>query len=246
MQLTLVSHYGPKPPEFARLITDLQDLLSRQLGRVFRPYAREQVHATLIGLEGHRVGNNVRGENFWRLRGEERWIDFESLLAFLRSASFPAFTVQVGGFRAGLDYRFTSQGKHPQARSFSLQKNVAVAMGWPKSGDTFPTALDLLRRRFQSFGVLHKWHDHPDAADNDWFFVLGRVDAEVSAATRSEVETSVRQRLAAREPCLISITPQSLRFVAYTDPQLCPEHSRVIDFADEVVTPALLRSVYDV
>ena len=245
MQLTLVSHYGPKPPEFARLITDLQEALSRQAGGVFQPYALEQVHATLIGLEGRRIGDKVRGENFWRLRGEEHWIDFESLLACLRAPSFPAFTVQVGGFQPGLSYGFTSQGQHPHARSFSLQKEIAVAMGWPRSGGTFPPVLDSLRRHFQAFGALHKWHHRPEAEDNDWFFVLGRVRTEVSAAIRSEVEMSLRQLLASREPCLISVSPQSLRFVAYSDPQLGVGQSQVMNCSDEQVTPALLGSLYD-
>lgn len=243
MQLTLVSHYGPKPPEFARLITDLQESLSRQVGGAFQPYALEQVHATLIGLEGRRIGDKVRGENFWRLRGEERWIDFESLLAFLRAPSFPGFTVQVGGFQSGLSYGFTSQGQHPEVRSFSLQKEIAVAMGWPRSGETFPPVLDSLRRRFQSFGALHKWHHRPEAADNDWFFVLGRVGTEVSAATRGKVEMSVRRLLASREPCLISVSPQSLRFVAYSNPLLGAGQTRVMNGAE--VTPALLQTVYD-
>ena len=68
MQLTLVSHYGPKPPTLARLIIELQQLLAQQLGTSFVPYALEQVHATVVGLEGLRVGGKVRGENFWRLR----------------------------------------------------------------------------------------------------------------------------------------------------------------------------------
>ena len=245
MQLTLVSHYGPKPPALARLIIELQELLGQQLGTSFLPYALEQVHATVVGLEGVRVGDKVRGENVWKLRGEERWIDFESLLNFMRSPSFPEFTVQAGGFRAGDNYGFVSQGQPPQVRSFSLRNETAVAMGWPRAGDCFPSTLEALRRRFQAFGILHKWHARPEDEDNDWFFVLGRTQPGIVPSTRLAAEASVRLWLESRPPCLISVTPQTLRFVAYIDARLCPKQSRVLDWADAGMTAALIASVYD-
>src|SRR5688572_11696268 len=121
MQLTLVSHYREKSPEFARLIGDLQQSLTQALGGGFVPYSIEQVHATLVGLEGIRIGGRIRNENFRQLRGEERCIDFEGLLNWLHSAAFPTFSVQVGGFKSREEYGFTSQGQHPFLRSFSIQ-----------------------------------------------------------------------------------------------------------------------------
>jgi hypothetical protein len=245
MQLTLVSHYGKKPPALERLLRELQDLLSGTLGQGFHPYALEQVHGTIIGLEGSRIGDQIRGANFWRLRGREHWIDFRGLLAFLRSPSFSTFSVQIGNFRSDEDYPFTSQGQPPYVRSFSIQKEIAVTIAWPRLGEGFPATLDSLRLRFQTFGALHKWHAQPQAADNDFFFVLGRVGAGVTEAARREAEALARRWLSAAEPVMIPITRESLSFVAYTDPRLPFEGSRALRLADESVTAPILESLYD-
>src|SRR3974377_1280361 len=104
MQLTLVSHYGPKLAPFAEKIRLLQSLIAEQLGARFEPYTAEQVHGTIIGLEGARVGTRIRNENFRRFRGEERFINFQGLLDFLRIRPEPDWDVRVGGYDLGCDY----------------------------------------------------------------------------------------------------------------------------------------------
>jgi len=243
MQLTLASHYGAKPSGFAELVLELQQSLAALLGAGFRPYALEQVHGTMAGLEGVRDGERVRNENFARYRQEERSMDMAGLLHFLRN-DFKDFEVRVGGFSEERDCGFTSQGQHPFHRSFSLQGNIAVAMGWPFENSKVVPVLDELRRELQRFGVLHKWHRAEADVDNDFFFVLGRVAPSVSTEQRQLVEARVRQQLGAMPPRLFRVKRETLAFIAYTDPQLPPGSSQAFALNDASTTPALLKGIY--
>jgi hypothetical protein len=243
-QLTLVSHHGAKPAGFASLIADLQSRLRSSLGDRFLPYETEQVHGTIVGLEGTVVGDRVRNDNFLRHRGQEQWMDFERLLRFLRSAAFPDLTIAVGAFQPGARYPFASQGRHPHDRSFVIHQGTVVVMGWPAAGGGFANALDVVRRRFQDFGVLHKWHGRPDAIDNDFFFVLGRVADGLSEKDRVDAELAGRAWLAGREPCLIPVTTKSLSFVAYDNPWLAVHEIQRFSVMDDRVTPEFLKSLY--
>jgi len=100
-------------------------MLTEQLGSGFKPYALEQVHGTIIGLEGARVGTHIHNENFRRLRGTERLIDFRGLLHFLRIWAEPDWNVRLGGFEDGRevcerrdrDVRLPAEGVEPGARA---------------------------------------------------------------------------------------------------------------------------------
>jgi hypothetical protein len=243
MQLTLVSHYGSKPPPFAALIEGLQRSLTMQLGAGFIPYAIEQVHATIAGVEGTRTPGGIRNENFRRYRNEERHVQFPSLLAFLRER-FREFEVRVGGFSESAPHGFTSQGRTPFLRSFSIQGEIAVAMGWPWQNLRSVSLLDQLRRKVQEFGILHKWHRTVTDVDNDFFFVLGKLNAQLRAEQRRDVERHVREQLGAMPPCRIDVDRQSLAFVAYTDPQLPPASSQVLKVMDAAITPSSLEDLY--
>jgi len=242
-QLTLVSHYGAKPPAAAKVIGDLQKLLIESLGTGFCPYRTEQVHGTIAGLEGVRVGDGICNENFRRHRHEARPMIFERLLMFLRSLA-ANLTIQIGGFDAEHDYRFTSQGRHPSVRSFSIQGETAVAMGWPFENGGFPARLDQLRRELQRFGILHKWHQREENVDNDFFFVLGHVARSITSEQRATAEQRVRDYMAGMPPLLLPITRETLSFVAYIDTQLPPESSRVLKLSDRSVTADTLASIY--
>jgi hypothetical protein len=59
MDVTLVSYYGEKPSAIAKLIDGVIDALHGELGNAFRAYSQNQVHGTIIGLEGSRLGNRI-------------------------------------------------------------------------------------------------------------------------------------------------------------------------------------------
>ena len=244
MQLTLVSHYGPKPAPFAEKVRLLQSMIAEHLGGHFKPYTVEQVHGTIIGLEGTRFGNRIRNENFWRFRGAERFIDFHGLLDFLRTQPESNWDVRLGGYDLASDYGFTSAGQHPFLRSFSLHGEIAVAMGWPRCSGTFAPLLNELRRAFQQFGALHKWHQRESDVDNDFFFVLGRMLPDTELAKRDAVQQIIREHLATA-PLQLPVTHATFSFVAYLDPQLPPANSQTFILIDQQVTASLLAGVYD-
>ncbi len=59
MDLTLVAFHCPKPDPLSQLVDYLQVNLYSELGSAFSPYAADQVHATMIGLEGWREAAGV-------------------------------------------------------------------------------------------------------------------------------------------------------------------------------------------
>jgi len=238
MQVTLVSHYGEKPDDLAGLIRYCQELLSFRLAARFRPYQLEQVHGTIIGLEGHQQSGRLLNRN----SGEQ--VDPEALLRFLRK-QFPVIEIRIGGFRHWANYGFQSRGTHPYLRSFSIQGKIAVAMGWPVQGDAFANSIDDLRWRFcRDFGVRHKWHNTQDAVDNDFFFVLGRVEESIGPFRLHHAMTEVRTFLSSLDGVLVRIEKDTLRVVAYMDEQLPPETSFVFSVNDPLLTSDRLLSYY--
>ena len=217
MQVTLVAHYGHKPAELAQLIADLQDMLASPLRSAFQPYQVGQVHGTLIGLEGYRVGGKVRNDESQLL------VDLEKLLSFVRS-EIPSIKVRVGGYRHNQEFPFSSRGMHPYIRSFSVQQEIAVAIGWPVD---YSNSIDDLRWRFaEVLNVRHKWHKQVGDCDNDFFFALGRVDHQRTDTTQLQgVAEQVRSSLAERDGVLLTIGVDTLRFVAYRDTRLPLETS---------------------
>jgi hypothetical protein len=238
MQVTLVAFYGDKPPELAQLITYLQDTLASSLGAAFRPYQLEQVHGTLVGLEGNRTGSTIQNVN------SGLPVDASRLLSFLRS-DFPSITVRVGGYPRHQEFPFTSRGMHPYLRSFSVQDEIALAMGWPVDSGAV-NSLDHLRWRFASeLNVRHKWHKQEGDCDNDFFFVIGRVDRRLLNTTRLQgVAEHVRVSLAGLDGVLATIGPATLRLVAYLDPQLPTETSLWLAVDDPTLTAARLLALY--
>lgn len=242
MQLTLVSHYGEKPREFRDLIQELQRPLLSTLGNNFLPYAVEQVHGTLVGLEGTATGNDVLSHNFLQLSGERRPFDFPGLLKFLRD-DFAGFEIQIGGFHPDQDYGFTSQDKSPFLRSFSLRGPAAVAMGWPRQQNSYPLELDLLRRSLERFGALRKWAWRDGEIDNDFYFVLGQLREPIPQPQLLAVESDIRAHLS-KSSHLLRVGPETLSFVAYSDLRLTPETSRVLKLSDCAITAQSLAEVY--
>jgi hypothetical protein len=215
MQITLVAHYGDKPVALSDLVGRLHGRLHDLLGPVFRPYELEQVHGTVIGLEGCRQGDQLKNQNSGEM------MNLDGLVAFLRGPQFRSITVQVGGFQQDAQYPFRSRRTHPYLRSFSVQDEIAVAMGWPREADGFPNSLDRLRRAFQEFGVRHKWHRTEDEIDNDLFFVLGTLDRRTidPALLESSIHI-IRSELASSGETLLEINRGTLQLVGYVDTQL--------------------------
>lgn len=220
MQVTLVSHYGRKEQALVELISHLQAHLERCLSEAFRPYPLDQVHGTIAGLEGCRSGDVVRNQY------SNQEVDLRGLTNFLNGETMEPIEVRIGGYRRDDPSRFDSRGLHPYLRSFSIQGEIAVAMGWPVQSDHFRKPLDSMRRQVQRFGLRHKWHKTGTDVDDDFFFVLGRVDRRrVGVVDLDSVAEEIRLILASHTGTRLHIQQNTLRFVGYLDPQLPIETS---------------------
>jgi hypothetical protein len=58
--ISVVAFYGPKTGRLRELLTGVQALIAEHVGNDFRPYTLDQVHATLIALNGVRAGGRGR------------------------------------------------------------------------------------------------------------------------------------------------------------------------------------------
>jgi hypothetical protein len=238
MQVTLVAHYGDKPAALSDLVVHLQGRLHDLLGAAFRPYELEQVHGTVIGLEGCRLGHYVKNRNSGVL------MNLDGLMAFLRGPRIQPIRVQVGGFQPSAEYPFRSRNAHPYLRSFSCEDDTVVAMGWPHESDSFPSSLDRLRRAFQEFGVRHKWHRTEDEVDNDFFFVLGRLDRRTLDPAVLESSTHmIRLELVSYGETVLEINRDTLQLVGYLDAHL-PRDTSCWYRVDEPDLVAILETLY--
>ena len=232
MHVTLVALFGRKPAVVAEFIHKAQELLHKDLGDAFTPYELEQVHATIIGLEGQRLsGGAVVNTNYLTFQRTPAPMDLDRAIAIVRGSK--PIRIRVGGFREGAAYPFKSRTEHPFNRSFVIDtgKQTAHAMGWPVESDTYPASLDRLRRSLNEANIFHKYHRRSEDTDNDFFFVLGRVQPE--RATRNALEhvtRSLRERMASTE-LHIDIDPACLSIVGYDDPALPPGSSIRIPLA---------------
>jgi hypothetical protein len=243
-QLTLVTHYGDKPDSFANLIIMLQDKLSESFGSAFGPYDLEQVHATIIGFEGLVSDRGIESQWFFENSGSHRIIDPKQLLEFLRSDEIKDIEFKIGGWLSHNNgYGFTSRGQHPFIRSFSIQGEIAVAMGWPLIEDQYSEELYQLRKSFESVNVLHKWHKD-GYKDNDLFFVLGRVSKDhLNPFVIKKATAEIRVILSGVDERVI-VGRDTMSIVAYVDPQLPIKTSESFDLNDPNLTPQLIKQLY--
>jgi hypothetical protein len=195
------------------------------LGAAFEPYDLAQVHATIVGLE-HIAGSIGRNANFRTLRGRSVEMDIPRFLDALRESSLLPLVVRFGGF-AQTDSPFLSRGARPYPRSFSVQGEKVVLMGWPWRAGTgggpgdFPHSLDAVRRSAQGFGILHAYHRAQSDLDNDLFLRLGTIRRDDLDDDRvADLEERVRLHLSRMRPLVVRIGFDDLRVVCYRDERL--------------------------
>lgn len=90
-------------------------------------------------------------------------------------------------------------------------------MAWPFRNKQYVSAIDRLRRECTQFGVLHKYHDTPDAVDNDFFFVLGNIAGTPDDDRLLACQQDVREYMASLDLPSITLTERELKIVAYRE-----------------------------
>jgi hypothetical protein len=197
--VSAVALYGPKTGEVRNLLESVQATIARQLGDAFLPYTLEQIHGTLIGLNGVRdpATGALISQYYLKHRSARCVMNFERVLKILEERFSRPLPIRIGGFGPGDETGFTSQGKHPHERTFSARSGALVLMGWPVSTLTSEGAkrpLDELRRNMNDANVLHRYHVAVTDVDNDFHLVLGHY-TNAAESTLAETERTVRRDL---------------------------------------------------
>jgi hypothetical protein len=122
MNVTLAAYYGDKPPLIAKLIRDAISELSSLLGNGFAPYALQQVHGTIFGLEGRRTDQHIINTNYAELCDELRPMDLKAALQILKEKPLLPFDVinwRVYRWRALFIHKSRWVGRSSMANSQS-------------------------------------------------------------------------------------------------------------------------------
>jgi len=249
-QLSLVACYGPKFPEFAELLQRCIELVRQSpLDPYFHPYALEQIHGTLVGMERATGHAGFVNANLLARTGDAIEMNFSGLTTTL-AAHLP-LAIRFGGFAA--DARpFLSAGHSPYSRAFSLQWSTGCCtlIGWPHRDGDFTTrrVLNAIRDDLErACGLAHKYPE-----DNDFFLVLGRLQLPESLAgaelTRLQgagavVEAHVRAMLSSR-PVDLVLGLDDLRIVAYEDVTLCPGSTASHELRTADLNEEAIRRLY--
>jgi len=219
--VSAVAFYGPKTGRLRELLTGVQALIAEHVGAAFRPYTLEQVHATLIALNGVREGGTIVNEYLLEHAGVRREMDLPRVMDILDRRFAVPLRVRIGGFRPGQPIPFTSRGQHLAERAFSTQGEAFVLVGWPAdslAGAARP--LDELRRAMNAAGVLHRYHARPADVDNDLHLVVGH-HAGAPAGALARATAAVRDKLAA-DPADLAIGLSDVTIVAADSHTLAP------------------------
>lgn len=242
MQATLVSFYGKKPEALKSFIVACQDKVLETIGGSFLPYEIDQVHGTIIGLEGTRDAGKIKNANFEGSLAKERWVDPVELLAFLQSNKLRTIGVKIGGY-SPVFKEFSSRGEVPFKRSFSIRGDIVVIMGWSLAAEKGRYLLDNYRRSFNEVNVLHKWHRRPAEIDDDFYLVLGRVRS-LDEEAKVHLVDIMRHYLSTQNSINVAIEKKHLSIVGYIDPQLPSKTSCELPLLSEKLTPRQLLALY--
>jgi hypothetical protein len=247
MQATLVAFYGfDKPQQFVHLIAECQNWAGHLLGGAFNSYPLEQVHGTIIGLEGSVEGERILNRNFRDIGQDREMLIYEMIR---QCRSFEPFTIRLGGWQ-DKEYGFRNgMNESPYEGSFFVRGGLSGAMGWPvaetESGDETTRRLYDLRKMLEvEANVLHRWHRDPNFIDNDFFFRIGLTPLQDSDPLVETARSEMRRYMSQHDSVELVIRPETLTVVAYTDNKLPwesdPQNRRNL----EDVTTGWIREVY--
>src|SRR6202046_2537377 len=223
--VTVVALYGPKADDLRNLLQSVQATLTRKLGTAFLPYSLDQIHGTLVRLDGFRdpASGALLNQRYLEQQGARRVMDLEHVLHLLERHLSPPLRIRIGGFGPADEVTFTSQGKHPHERTFSARSGAFVLIGWPVAAlrpDGGRRARDDLPRRKRGAHVLHFYHARATDVDDDFHLVIGHYADPADEALAESVQT-VRRDL---ERCRVDlqIGLDQVRIVASDSPALTP------------------------
>jgi hypothetical protein len=223
--VTAVAFYGTKTGALKQLAESVQAILRGQLGGGFRAYTLDQIHGTVIRLDGFTdpLTGSVVSLRYRDGAGPRPPMEHTRAQEILAARLTPPLRIRVGGFRPGQAAAFSSRGQHPYERSFALSRDAFVLMGWPESTIRHGSAdqpLDDLRRDMSRANIPHWYHDGPADIDNDFHLVVGHLTTAPPDGAAAAVQ-AVRSYLAGH-PAELELGVDQLAIVASASSTLAP------------------------
>jgi hypothetical protein len=221
--ISAVALYGPKPAPVRDFLAGIQALIAGHVGERFRPYSLEQIHATLIAINGIPDPDTAAIVNQYYLEnaGARLEMDLHRVMQILAEHLARPLQIRIGGRGPHDADPFLSRGQRLFERAASVQGNAFVVMGWPVTALTGSgRPLDELRRAMNAANVLHRYHQSDAAIDDDFYLVVGHhTGAPASALDRAA--RAVREYLAA-SPLDVAIGASEVKIVAADSHTMAP------------------------
>ncbi len=223
--VTAVALYGPKTGALRSLLETVQAITGKRLRGGFRPYTLDQIHGTVIRLDGvtDRQTGLIVNQRYLELTGTPRAMDHARASEILAAYLTPPLSIRIGGYQPDTPATFSSRGQHPYERTFSLQGDAFVLMGWPVGtvmNGMSQRPLDEFRRKMNDANILHWYHESATDIDNDFHLVVGHHNG----ASQYEITEAVRyvRGYLARHPVQIQVGVDQIAIIAANSPTLAP------------------------
>jgi hypothetical protein len=223
--ITTVALYGTKTGALKGLLETVQAILGERLGAGFRPYSLEQIHGTLIRLDGVTDSQSglILNLRYRELTGTRRVMDHARALEILAAQLTPPLSIRLGGYGPATPATFSSRGEHPYERMCSVQGDAFVLVGWPTSTvaqGISARPLDQLRRAMSDANILHWYLNSPTDIDNDFHLVVGHHEG-IPPHRATQAVRAVRSYLA-RHPVEVDVGVDQISVIAANTPALAP------------------------
>ena len=223
--ITAVALYGRKTGSLKSLLEAVHAISREKMRDGFRPYALDQIHGTLIRLDGiaDRRSGLIVNQHYREFAGAAFPMDHARALKILAGSLTPPVAIRIGGFERSAPATFSSRGQHPYERMFSVQGPAFVLMGWPVTtviNGISQRPLDGLRRSMNDANILHWYHESWTDIDNDFHLVIGHRH-RVGDHAAIEAVHAVRAYLA-RHPVQIEVGTDDVAIIAANSPTLAP------------------------
>jgi hypothetical protein len=230
-QLGLITLYGIKPLHFERFISSCQEILSDVLENTFTPYTVEQIHGTIISL-ARASEDTLLNLEFYKANEKTLTMDILGFLREIKSHDFFPIKIRIGGFK-GNDIPFLSKGQSPYRRSFSIQGEKAIVIGWPVSRNstsdkmTYSDVLGVIRNLGEKYNIKHMYNQS-DFIDNEYYFRIGLAKDTTSAQKIHLAEKVLRDYISEINPLTLELGISDIFIAGYQDETLPISSTKVL------------------
>jgi len=221
--ISAIALYGPKTDPVRDVLAGVQAVIASHVGDRFRPYSLEQIHATLIAINGipDPESGVIINQYYREHAGARLEMDLQRVMQILAERLAQRLQIRIGGCGPQDADPFLSRGQRLFERAFSVQGNAFVLMGWPLLALTGPCRpLDELRRAMNAAHVLHRYHQGDADVDDDFYLVVGH-HSGAPASALERAASAIRDNLAA-SPLDIDIGISDVKIVASDSHTMAP------------------------